>query len=63
MLSNWRSLERELVDILRRLDIPISHIDGEPVVVEYGLSGEEFERINISELARELTYRGIGAGK
>lgn len=57
--TNWRTLEAELIDILRRLGAPLDDIEGEAWIVDFDLQGNPYGRINVSELARALDERGI----
>lgn len=53
----WRKLERELIDILKRQDAPLVDDGGDVVIIDN--DGDVL--FSITELAKELIDRGIGA--
>lgn len=61
-MQSWRSLETELVDIIKRSCTDTSNVEelanGDKALGKYSL-GEFYEILNISELARELDAIGV----
>ena len=55
---SWRTIEKELVDILRRDGVSLHYDSGDTFV----LYDDRFTIFSITDLAKELMRRGIGQG-